>query len=84
MRRIATRLMMVLVVLGLGTLGMGCDEEPEGSCVTRTFSTDFDTYGEHQSCQDHVTAAACSARSGEFDENGDCALFDLFHIAAAN
>jgi len=77
-------MMMVMVLLGLGAVGTGCDTEPEGSCVTSTFSTDFDTYGEHKSCQDHVTAAACTARSGQWDENGDCALFNLFQIASAN
>jgi len=84
MRRIAKRLTMVMVLLGLGTVGMGCDTEPEGSCVTRSFSTDFDTYGEQQSCQDHVTEGACTARSGQWDENGDCALFNLFHVVSAN
>jgi hypothetical protein len=64
--------------------GTGCDQEPEGSCVTSTFSTEFDTYGTHESCQDHVTVSACSAANGQFDEGGDCALFNLLHVLSAN
>ena len=84
MRMIVTRLMMTLALVGLCTVGAGCDEEPEGSCITSSFSTDFDTYGEHQSCQANVTASACAASSGQFEEGGGCALFDLIHFGEAN
>ena len=84
MRFSVTRLTMAMGLLVLSSLGTGCDSEPEGSCITSTFSTDFDTYGTHDVCQDHVTASACSAAGGEFDEGGDCALFNLLHVLTAN
>ena len=81
MRMISTRLMMGIVLAGLCALGTGCDSEPEGSCITTTFNTD---YGSQQGCQDHETASACAAANGQFDEGGDCGLFDLLHAFTAN
>jgi hypothetical protein len=78
------RLMMAMALVGLGALGTGCDTEPEGSCITTTFSTDFDTYGSHKVCQDNVGASACAAASGQFHEGGDCAAFDLLGVLTAN
>ena len=49
MRFSVTRLAMAMGLLVLSGLGTGCDSEPEGSCITSTFSTDFDTYGTHES-----------------------------------
>jgi len=76
--------MIAMGLVGLCALGAGCDTEPEGSCITSTFSTEFETYGTHEVCQDHVTASACSAQRGQFDEGGDCALFNLIHVVTAN
>jgi hypothetical protein len=79
-----TRLMMAMALVGLCAVGTGCDTEPEGSCITSTFSSDSDNYGSHDVCQDHVTASACSEANGQFSENGDCTLFDLLHVLTAN
>lgn len=84
MRFRVIRLAMATGLVLLVSLGTGCDSEPEGSCITSTFSTNFDTYGTHEVCGDHVTASACSAAGGRFDEGGDCAFFDLIHILTAN
>ena len=86
MRRSVTRLTMAMAMglLVLSSLGAGCDSEPEGSCITSIFSTDFETYGSHEVCEDHVTASACAAASGRFDEDGGCGLFTLIHIGDAN
>jgi hypothetical protein len=84
MRIISTRLMMAMALVGLGALGAGCDSEPEGSCITTTFSTDFDNYGSHQVCQENVAASACSAEAGQFQEGGSCGLFDLLGAVTAN
>jgi len=85
MRRSVTRWTMAMGLLVLSGIGAGCDSEPEGSCITMSpFSTDFDTYGSHEVCQDPVTVSACSAAGGRFDEGGDCGLFDLLHIFSAN
>jgi hypothetical protein len=84
MRVISMRLMMGLALVGVCALGAACDSEPEGSCITTTFSTDFDTYGSHEVCQDNVAASACSAAGGRFDEGGDCGAFDLLHAITAN
>jgi len=84
MRTIAMRVMMALALTGLCALGTGCDQEPEGSCITSGFSTDFDTYGTYQTCQDHVTTSSCTATGGQFDEGGDCGAFDLIHAITAN
>jgi hypothetical protein len=69
---------------GLCALGTGCDQEPEGSCITSGFSTDFDAYGTYQTCQDHATASSCTAAGGQFDEGGGCGAFDLIHAITAN
>ncbi len=84
MRISVKRLAMAVGLLLLSGVGTGCDSEPEGSCITSTFSTDFDTYGTQQSCRDHVTASDCSAAGGQFDEGGDCGLFGLIHALTAN
>jgi hypothetical protein len=84
MRAISTRLMMAMALAGLCALGAGCDGEPEGSCITTTFNTDFDNYGSEQSCKDNETASACSAAGGQFHEGGDCAAFDLLKVFTAN
>ncbi len=84
MRSSVKRLTMAVGLLVLSSLGTGCDTEPEGSCITTSFSTDWDTYGSHDVCQEDVTASACAAANGRFDEGGGCGLFDLFHIASAN
>ena len=84
MRLSVTRLTMAVGLLVLSCLGTGCDSEPEGSCITTTFSTDFDSYGTHEVCKDQVTASACSAAGGQFDEGRDCGLFDLIRAVSAN
>jgi hypothetical protein len=76
--------MTAMALMGLFTLGTGCDQEPRGSCITSSFSTNFDTYGTQESCQEDVTASACSDVQGEFDEGGGCAAFDLLHLFTAN
>ena len=84
MRLNVTRLTMAMGLLVLSSLGTGCDSEPEGSCITTTYSTDFETYGSHELCEEDVTASACSAVGGRFDEGGGCAAFNLLHILSAN
>ena len=84
MRINVNRLAIAVGLLFLSGVGAGCESEPEGSCITSTFSTDFDTYGTQQGCRDHVTASECSAAGGQFSEGGDCGLFDLLHAVTAN
>ncbi|HSS38697.1 MAG TPA: hypothetical protein VLT58_08000, partial [Polyangia bacterium] len=77
------RLTMAIGLLALSSLGTGCDSEPEGSCVTSTFSTEFDTYGTQKGCRDHMSASACAAAGGQFDEGGDCSAFNLIQAITA-
>jgi hypothetical protein len=84
MRCSVARLTMAIGLLALSSLGTGCDSEPEGSCITSTFSTDFDTYGVQKGCRDDMSASACKAAGGQFDEGGDCSLFNLIQAVTAN
>ena len=84
MRFSVKRLTMAMGLLVLASLGTGCDSEPEGSCITSTFSTDWDTYGTQEVCQEDVKESACAAASGNFAEGGGCGLFSLLHILSAN
>lgn len=75
------KLMIAMGLLALANFGTGCDSEPEGSCTTSEVSGDH-PYS-HEVCRADSTASACAAAGGKFDEGGDCALFNLFHLPAA-
>jgi len=75
------KLMMAMGLLVLGSVGVGCDSEPEGSCITSEITSGDHGYSySHQVCREDVTESACAASSGQFDDGGDCVLFTIIRL----